>query len=62
MEIVTCVAWNVWKERNEFIFEHHMPSFGCCKVRFRSDLMLHRFRIKEALDQPLLDWILSTFV
>jgi hypothetical protein len=62
MEVAVCVAWNIWKERNDFIFNNRLPSFDRWKVRFQSDLMLHRYRVKEALIQPLIDWVLLTFV
>jgi hypothetical protein len=35
------------------------PSFACWKVRFKSDLLLHQFRVKAALVQPLLDWAIN---
>jgi hypothetical protein len=49
MEVVVCVACNVWKERNEFILNNLIPCLDRWKVRFQSDLMLHRFRVQEAL-------------
>jgi hypothetical protein len=30
-------------------------------IRFRSDLMLHQYRVKASLVQPLLDWLFSSF-
>ena len=59
MEIFACVTWNIWKERNEFIFRFVMPSFSHWRVRFRSDILLHRYRVKPSLVQPLVDWVLS---
>src|SRR4051812_34550103 len=33
MEIFSCAAWNIWKERNEFIFNNIRPSLSRWKVR-----------------------------
>jgi hypothetical protein len=62
MEVVVCAAWNIWKERNDFIFSSQQPSFARWKVRFKSDLLLHQFRVKSDLVQPLLDWAFSVFL
>jgi hypothetical protein len=61
MEIAICAAWNIWKERNDLIFKQQNPSLRRWKVRFQSDLLLHQHRVKPAMVQPLLDWILATF-
>jgi hypothetical protein len=60
-EIFTCAAWNIWKERNGFIFNQQGPSLSRWGVRFKSDLMLHQYRVKPSLVQELLDWILNSF-
>jgi hypothetical protein len=59
MEIFMCASWNLWKDRNDFIFRDENATFARWKVRFLSDLQLHRYRVKDSLVQPLLDWILS---
>jgi hypothetical protein len=56
-EILACATWNIWKERNDFIFRGQDPSFPRWRVRFSSDLSLHKYKIKENLVQPLADWI-----
>jgi hypothetical protein len=61
MEIFTCAAWNIWKERNEYIFKNQPPSMARWKVKFRSDLLLHKYRVKAAMVQPLMDWVLHVF-
>jgi hypothetical protein len=61
MEIFTCAAWNLWKERNDLIFKNQHVSMARWKVRFRSDLMLHQYRVKEAVVQPLIAWVLHSF-
>jgi hypothetical protein len=57
MEILACATWNIWKERNDFIFRSQDPSFPRWRVRFSSDLNLHKYKIKGNLVQPLADWI-----
>jgi hypothetical protein len=61
MEVMVCAAWNIWKERNDLIFQGKQPSFKRWRVRFQHDLMLHRYRVNSTLVQPLVDWILSIF-
>jgi hypothetical protein len=57
MEILACGAWNIWKMRNNFIF-HGLPcSLARWRVKFQSDLMLHQYRVKAELVQPLIDWL-----
>jgi hypothetical protein len=58
VEIFACAVWNIWKARNEFIFQDIPFSLGRWKVGFQSDLWLHHYRVKQSLVQPLLDWIL----
>jgi hypothetical protein len=62
IEIAICAAWNIWKERNGFIFRNEAPSLARWEVRFKSDLSLHQYRVKVALVQPLLDWIFSFII
>jgi hypothetical protein len=62
MEVVACAAWNIWRVRNDLIFQERASSFGRWRVGFSSDLMLHRFKVKAALVQPLIDWLLHIFV
>jgi hypothetical protein len=61
LEIMACACWNIWKVRNELIFEGRPCSFNRWKVGFRSDLFLHKFRVKTAFVQPLVDWLLQVF-
>jgi mannosylglycoprotein endo-beta-mannosidase len=62
MEVISCAAWNIWKERNEFIFQGVTPSLARWRVRFQSDLSIHQYRIKTAIVQPLLEWLQNSFV
>ena len=38
LEIFACATWNIWKLRNEFIFQQMHPSFGRWRVKFQADL------------------------
>jgi hypothetical protein len=62
MEILACASWNIWKERNELIFQGQPASFVRWKVRFQKDLLLHQYKVKAALVQPLIDWLRNIFV
>jgi hypothetical protein len=62
MEVFACAMWNIWRVRNEFIFEHKPSFFGRWKVCFQGDLLLHKYKVKAALVQPLVEWLLSMFV
>ena len=57
LEMFACATWNIWKTRNDYIFQQIESSFGRWKVKFMADLYLHRYRIKESLVQPLLLWL-----
>jgi hypothetical protein len=62
MEIMGCAAWNIWKVRNNVIFEGRSATIDRWKVRVQGDILLHRYKVKSALVQPLIDWLLETFV
>jgi hypothetical protein len=59
MEIFVCAAWNIWKDRNDIIFRNQSASLARWRIRFLSDLELHKYRVKAHLVQPLLNWIHS---
>jgi hypothetical protein len=61
-EVFVCASWNIWKLRNDLIFNHMPVSFARWKVCLQSDLLLHRYRVKPAKVQPLVEWIASTFL
>jgi hypothetical protein len=62
MEVMACAAWNLWKVRNDLIFQEQPASVGRWKVRFQHDLMLHQYKVQTALVQPLIDWLQDIFV
>ena len=53
MEKIVCAAWNIWKERNNFIFENQNPSFGRWKILFKKDIQLTLHRVKLKHKEPL---------
>jgi hypothetical protein len=61
LEVVACVLWNIWKVRNDFIFQAIPASFNRWRVGFQSDLLVHQYRVKATAVQPLIDWLLSSF-
>jgi hypothetical protein len=62
MEIIGCAAWNIWKVRNDVIFEGRSATIDRWKVRVQGNILLHRYKVKSALVQPLIDWLMETFV
>ena len=52
MEVMACVSWNVWKIRNDLIFNQVPSSFRVWKVKFQSDMLLHQHRVKANLVAP----------
>jgi hypothetical protein len=54
-EITACATWNIWKVRNDLIFNNTPADFGRWKVCFQSDLLLHRFRVKASCVNHLLN-------
>jgi hypothetical protein len=60
-EVAICATWNIWIERNDLIFKQKNRSLGRWKVRFQCDLLLHQHRVKPAMVQMLLHWIINTF-
>jgi hypothetical protein len=62
MEVFACAAWNIWKVRNDLIFNSKPASFNRWKVCFQSDVLLHKYKVKSSCVQPLVEWLLSIFV
>lgn len=59
MEIMACASWNLWKLRNDVIFRGIPATLRRWKSGFQSDVMLHRHKVKPALVQSLVDWLLG---
>jgi hypothetical protein len=58
-EVFICAAWNIWKIRNDLAFNHIPLSFARWKVCFQHDLMLHQYKVKASIVQPLVEWVTS---
>jgi hypothetical protein len=58
MEIIACAAWNIWRMRNDIIFQNQPISLDRWRVKFQADLLLHQYRVKAELVQFLIDWLL----
>ena len=50
-----CAAWNIWKSRNDFIFNGVQPSFEGWRRKAKQDFLLHQFKVKSRTVQALLD-------
>jgi hypothetical protein len=61
-EVFACASWNIWKVRNEMVFNHIPATLARWKIGFQSDLLLHRFRVKSSKVQPLVEWLTSIFL
>lgn len=56
-EFMILDAWNIWKTRNNLLFEGIPPSTqGWCDL-FKSDILLLSLRVKPTLDSFLLSVI-----
>lgn len=57
MELMLLAAWNIWKERNNLIFNGIQPEVLSWKRNLKLDLSLHLPRLKE-IHRPLVQsWI-----
>jgi hypothetical protein len=57
MEIFMIGAWILWKERNDFIFNHKPPSVAAWKVALRSKALEHLVRIKSEFHFSIVSWL-----
>ena len=57
MEVVILACWNIWKQRNEKIFQFHRPSFQGWKKGFVHDISMLEHRIKRKHLEELVAWI-----
>ncbi len=51
IEVIAVALWNIWRRRNDFIFNNVQPSFNSWKSLFRDDFTLLLHRVK-AQDKP----------
>ena len=57
LEVAISAIWNLWKCRNDFIFEQLVPSFRKWKALFLRDINLIYYRLKSPKKQALITWI-----
>jgi hypothetical protein len=58
-EVVILASWNIWKQRNNWIFEDKRESFKGWKVGFVLDITMLRHRVKWSTADSLSSWISS---
>ena len=56
-EVIMLAYWNIWKQRNDKIFEAKKPSYAAWKREFIHDVSMLRHRIKAKHHAALLAWI-----
>ncbi|KAJ1295105.1 hypothetical protein BS78_01G198500, partial [Paspalum vaginatum] len=57
MEVFIIAAWNIWKQRNNLIFEKKQPSMSSWKHHFIEDASFQAHRLKNDKRAPFLSWI-----
>uniref|UniRef100_A0A453B0K5 Reverse transcriptase zinc-binding domain-containing protein n=1 Tax=Aegilops tauschii subsp. strangulata TaxID=200361 RepID=A0A453B0K5_AEGTS len=58
-EIFTITAWNIWKERNNFMFNQTSPSFRAWLERTKVDLTWLRYRLSPDLSDYITSFVNS---
>jgi hypothetical protein len=59
VEVVILACWNIWKQRNYYIFKHIRPTFRGWKAGFFHDITMLMHRVKDADVDSLLIWLKS---
>jgi len=56
MDLFMITSWCIWKERNDYIFQHKPPSMATWKRRFRDEVKLHLYRVPPNLQDVIMNW------
>ena len=56
-EVMLLACWNIWKIRNDMVFNNVRPRFATWKCKFVHDMSLHSHRFKEKLRDKILVWL-----
>ena len=62
MEIFTIAAWEIWRIRNEKIFDNRQPTLQHWVMNFREQIILHLHRVPIGLRQLIQSWFDLLFV
>jgi hypothetical protein len=57
MEMFMIVAWIIWKERNDYIFNQKPPSLATWKASFKAEVLEHFIRIKSEFHACIMSWL-----
>uniref|UniRef100_A0A0A9HIK5 Uncharacterized protein n=1 Tax=Arundo donax TaxID=35708 RepID=A0A0A9HIK5_ARUDO len=57
MEIFIVATWNIWKQRNGWIFENKQSSFEAWKKGFHDEMLLQTHRFKQSLKADIISWL-----
>lgn len=56
-EVVILACWNIWKQRNDWIFENIKPTFRGWKACFVCDITMLKHTVKSSVPESLSLWI-----
>jgi len=57
MEVFSIAAWEIWKQRNGYIFRNKIPSFKAWKTCFIDTIKWQLLRCKESERSVVLAWL-----